>query len=71
MKIVLISQSGDQDGDVMIADGSTVGDVVNLSQKSRDESRWMARVNGIEKWFSHTLSDGDRVTIVAKKVAGA
>lgn len=75
MRITVITQSGSTnlaDETVLVDDGKTVGDVVRMALGAGAAAdRWLARVNGTEASFDQRLSDGQRVTIVSKKTAGA
>lgn len=76
MKITVISMVGAGNGldeNTLVPAGSTVGDVVALvtNDEEADSSRWLARRNGVEAGFDDPVNEGDRITVSARKVAGA
>lgn len=74
IKITLISVTGSGSGlneNTLLPDGAIVEDAVHLATGTRDDERWMAKVNGAVTDFEQELEDGDRVTVSPKKVEGA
>lgn len=57
--------------EVLIADGSTVGQVVELVTGSDSEEQYKARLNGERVSFASGVKDGDTLSIVPRKVKGA
>ena len=73
-RITLISNVSDGSGfdeNTLVSDDATAGDAVHIATGTRDEEKWMVRVNGRQVSFSEPLNDGDRVIVTPTKVAGA
>lgn len=73
MKISVSSPASDGEGDeaAYVPDGSSAGDVVQHVTGQNEYSRWLCRVNGKQVDEDYEISEGDHVTIVPAKVAGA
>ncbi len=70
-KVRVLSQNGEEN-EQFIEPGETVGQLVRkVLGESFDSTKWLVRVAGNEARAGDVLTDGSRVTIVARKVAGA
>lgn len=74
MRINLVTNIGNdnvQDDSVLVREGATVAEVVEIATGKTDMSSVIARVNGASAPGSTVLTDGDTVSITPSKVPGA
>lgn len=74
MRINLVTNIGNdnvQDDSVLVREGATVAEVVEIATGKTDMSSVIARVNGAGAAGSTVLTDGDTVSITPSKVPGA
>lgn len=66
-----IANDNVQDESVLVAEGATVAQVVELATGKTDMSSVLVRVNGARVSGSTVLNDGDTLSITPSKVPGA